>query len=58
MFPMSKKATTVEYVCTWCGMKVMRAATAGRPMPGCCTRKPKSRNGMTKPHTWVINRRL
>ena len=32
-----------EYICTWCGKKVKRAKGEGRPEPGYCPRKPKSR---------------
>ena len=55
---MADKPTRVEYVCTWCGSKSTRSASAGRPMPGNCARKPKDSNGRPKPHTWVINRKF
>lgn len=47
-----------EYICTWCGMRVARDNYAGRPQPGNCPRKPKSKDGKMKPHTWRINRHL
>lgn len=52
-----EKKYWVEYQCSWCGTKQTRAASSGRPAPGSCPRKPKMRNGQSKPHTWVINRR-
>lgn len=48
----------VEYVCTWCGQKKLRAAYEGRPAPGSCPRKPKMSNGKMKPHTWTISRKI
>lgn len=40
-----------EYMCTYCGRKIIRAASVGRPDPGKCPRK--SNGG---PHSWVVNR--
>lgn len=40
-----------EYMCTYCGKKVTRGATFGRPSPGKC---PGKSNG--GPHSWVVNR--
>ena len=48
----------IEYICTYCGQKVVKLVTCGRPMPGNCPRKPKNKDGKMKPHTWRINRRL
>ncbi len=48
----------VEYKCSYCGATITRATNAGRPMPGVCPRKGKTRDGRTKPHTWVINRKF
>lgn len=47
-----------EFICAYCGAKVLRGATSGRPMPGSCPRKPKDPDGSMKPHSWRINRRL
>ena len=44
----------VEYKCSYCGATITRATNAGRPMPGVCPRKGKTRDGRTKPHTRVI----
>lgn len=41
----------VEYMCSYCGIK--KISTIGRPQPGICTRKGKTKDGRTKPHTWV-----
>ena len=43
----------IEYMCSHCGQRVIRAKTIGRPNPGKCPRKKGD-----KPHTWVINRRI
>ena len=53
---MEKK--NIEYQCTWCGVKQIRSVNQGRPSPGSCPRKPKTKTGASKPHTWVINRRF
>ncbi|MDY4588073.1 MAG: hypothetical protein SPD47_06450 [Oscillospiraceae bacterium] len=47
---------TIEYKCSWCGATETRSTMAGRPSPGYCPRKPKSKDGTMKPHTWVKNR--
>lgn len=47
----------VEYKCSWCGRTMTRSITQGRPDPGSCPRKAKTRDGHAKPHTWVINRK-
>ncbi len=48
--PESKKK---EWICSWCGAKVVRQNIVGRPLPGRCPRKQGD-----KPHTWRINRVL
>ncbi len=48
---MTQANNRVEYMCSWCGKKVIRFKNLGRPMPGIC---PKKNN--KKPHTWVKNR--
>ena len=50
------KIPVIEYMCTFCGKKETRSKTSGRPMPGSCPRKPPYQNGITKPHSWRINR--
>ena len=55
---MEKRNVTIEYVCTWCGEHKLLGKIYGRPAPGICPRKPKSRDGQSKPHTWVINRKF
>ena len=47
------KREKTEYMCSYCGKKVMMAAGAGRPQPGKCPRKQGDR-----PHTWRINRKI
>lgn len=47
----------IEYICTVCGKRVAKRAFQGRPEPGNCPRKPKSRDGKYKPHSWVVNRK-
>ncbi|MBQ3545367.1 MAG: hypothetical protein IJA34_10350 [Lachnospiraceae bacterium] len=43
----------VEYICTYCGQKVVRSRLIGRPAPGKCIRKQGD-----KPHSWRQNRIL
>jgi hypothetical protein len=52
-----KKIMTVEYMCSYCGTKTTRSSAMGRPLPGNCSRKTKTRDGKMRPHTWVINRK-
>ena len=47
----------VEFMCRYCGQIVRRGATAGRPLPGNCPRRPKVA-GRMQPHSWVVNRKL
>lgn len=42
-----------EYMCSWCGKKVVRTQNQGRPEPGKCPRKEDN-----KPHTWTVNRKF
>lgn len=51
-------AKRIEYMCSWCGKKTTRPAQLGRPEPGQCPRKGKTADGRSKPHTWVINRKI
>ncbi len=55
---MAEKVASVDYICTWCGQHSLRRASQGRPMPGECPRKPKGRDGKSKPHTWVVNKKF
>ncbi len=43
----------IEYMCSYCGKRVLKAKEFGRPEPGRCPRKPGD-----KPHTWRINRKI
>ena len=52
------KAKRIEYMCSYCGKKVMCPTTYGRPQPGECPRKTRLPNGKMRPHTWVISRKL
>lgn len=52
---MEKKKVT-EWKCTWCG--TTKLCSIGRPNPGNCPRKGKTKDGKPKPHTWVINRKI
>ena len=52
----SGRKVTVEYICTYCGMKVPRNVNSGHPMPGTCPRR-KMPNGRCMPHRWIVNRR-
>lgn len=48
-----KQATKrIEYMCSYCGRKIIKSSTHGRPDPGICPRKV---NG--GPHSWRINRK-
>jgi hypothetical protein len=43
--------STVNWQCSYCGTKT--TTTKGhRPQPGNCSRKPKTKDGKYKPHTW------
>ncbi len=55
---MLKKMYRIEYMCSYCGTKVMTSSVGGRPQPGECPRKTRLPNGKMRPHTWVINRKL
>lgn len=43
----------IEYICTYCGKREIKAQIFGRPAPGRCPRKTGD-----KPHTWRINRKI
>ena len=53
-----KKFVNVEYMCRYCGARVVKPQTAGRPLPGSCSRRPKNRMGKYQPHSWTISRRF
>lgn len=55
---MEQKYKAIEYICTWCGTKSLRALNAGRPSPGDCPRRPKSKGGNPSPHVWRVNRKV
>lgn len=42
----------IRWTCTYCGSTSMRPAGI-RPTPGVCPRKPKTKDGLLKPHTWA-----
>jgi hypothetical protein len=48
----------VEYKCSWCGRTITRSVNMGKPDPGNCMRRPKTRAGKHTPHVWTINRRF
>jgi hypothetical protein len=48
--PTPKKPVYKHWMCTWCGCRV---GNFTRPNPGHCSRKPRTRDGKMKPHTWV-----
>ena len=48
----------VEYTCSHCGAKSQRHEGTGKPSPGTCSRRGRTRDGRTKPHVWVINRKF
>lgn len=52
-----KKATRIEYMCRYCGAKTGRPISIGRPDPGQCLRRSKTKEGHCQPHSWVINKR-
>jgi len=41
---------SIKWQCTWCGSTTYGSS---RPPPGNCPRKPKTKDGKYKPHTWV-----
>lgn len=43
---------SIQYMCSYCGAKVWRTASSGRPQPGKCPRKDGD-----KPHSWRINKK-
>lgn len=48
----------IEYMCSYCGMKQVKRINAGKPMPGNCPRKTKTKEGKMRPHTWTVNRKF
>jgi len=42
---------TQTWQCTWCGQR--NNTNGGRPQPGNCPRKPRTKDGKYKPHTWT-----
>lgn len=46
-----------EYMCSFCGLKTSMLSSQGRPQPGSCSKKGKTKDGKSKPHSWVINRK-
>lgn len=48
----------IEYMCRYCGQRIRKSSTQGRPNPGACPKKGKTRDGRTQPHTWIINRKF
>ena len=54
---MTNPIKNIEYMCSYCGQRVVYSVTRGRPQPGQCPRKSKDSSGKYKPHTWVVNRK-
>ena len=50
--------TFVRYICSYCGEKTTIPIRHGRPMPGICTAKGKTRDGRSKPHSWRVDLRF
>lgn len=48
---------SIEFMCTYCGTKIVRGEQAGRPSPGNCPRR-KKKDGTYQPHRWVKNRTI
>ncbi len=48
----------VEYQCTYCGTTQTKSVMQGRPYPGSCFRRPKTKDNKPMPHRWVVNRRF
>lgn len=46
----------VEYLCSWCGKRVMCSSTHGRPEPGVCP--DRSSETRKYPHVWRVNRKF
>jgi len=49
--PAAKKR--IEYMCSQCGRREVRAQITGRPEPGTCPKSPSKRA-----HRWVKNRTM
>jgi len=41
----------VRWQCSYCGITSTQSPGV-RPPPGTCTKKGKTKDGKTKPHTW------
>ena len=52
----SGRITNVDYMCVYCGRRVVRSIKTGRPLAGICTAR-KLPNGRPLPHRWVVNKR-
>jgi hypothetical protein len=48
--PTPKRPVLKTFQCTWCGI---HATSYTRPPPGNCLKKPKTKDGHRKPHTWT-----
>lgn len=48
----------IEYMCSYCGAKITMPRNGGRPQPGYCPRKPRTKDGKMKPHSWRVNRKI
>lgn len=53
------KYTKVEYMCAFCGERIVKPVWAGRPVPGTCIARSRSMGGTGRkwPHRWIVNRR-
>lgn len=43
-----------QYMCTYCGKKVVKHKALGRPEPGTCPRRVNK----NQPHRWVRNKEM
>ncbi|MGN1411432.1 MAG: hypothetical protein ACI4WH_02835 [Oscillospiraceae bacterium] len=48
---MANTTTWVEYMCSYCGRKMTKLKTSGRPLPSVCSKKHGK-----KPHSRIKNR--
>lgn len=49
-------STKKEYICSYCGARQTTFDSAGRPAPGTCGRRGKTKDGRMYPHTWRISK--
>lgn len=56
--PVPNGPPRIEYICTYCGRRMIRSKMFGRPDPGGCPRKPRLPDGKMRPHTWTISRQI